>query len=171
MEDCRNLALPGVQEQEDVLDKPLTIKNPDLYYGNLHIECYYFCQQCKDHFETAGVKSHKRIPFAASFLKARIFFYWQQYKNKIKHDRATPPSWQEFKAFFQRNLGESTAFVDNIWSKIKKHSQYQLEEFQDWAAYLEHFQLILIKFNADCALLKVPLGRYFYKKLRPSIKF
>ena len=30
-------------------------KVPKMYYGKLHIDCYHFCQQCENHFETAGV--------------------------------------------------------------------------------------------------------------------
>ena len=29
-------------------------KVPEVYYGNLHMDCYHFSQQCKDYFETAG---------------------------------------------------------------------------------------------------------------------
>ena len=29
-------------------------KIPEMYYGKSHIDCYHFCQHCKDHFETAG---------------------------------------------------------------------------------------------------------------------
>lgn len=76
----------------------------------------------------------------------------------------------EFKAFLWKNLKESTAFVNNIWSKIKKDSQYQLEEVQDWVTNLEHLQLIVMKFDTDCILLEALLGQYFYKNLKPSIK-
>ncbi len=77
MEDCLNPTLLEVQKQEDALDRPLKTRNPDLYYRNSQIECYYFYQQCKDHFKIAGAKDHKHIPFAVSFLKDRIFFCWQ----------------------------------------------------------------------------------------------
>ena len=33
-------------------------------------------------------------------------------------------TWTEFKAFLQKNLGESKSFVDSIWKKLKKDSQY-----------------------------------------------
>ena len=45
---------------------------PDLYYGNLHMDCYQFCQQCKDYFETAGAKRPNKILFAALFLCASV---------------------------------------------------------------------------------------------------
>ncbi len=31
-------------ETKDKTDRLLKPRNPDLYYGNLHMECYYFCQ-------------------------------------------------------------------------------------------------------------------------------
>ena len=41
-------------------DRPLKARNPDLYYGSSHIERYYFCRQCEDHFDTAGATGHQR---------------------------------------------------------------------------------------------------------------
>ena len=38
-------------------ERPLKPWGPDLYYGDLHINCYRFCQQCEDHFDTARVKA------------------------------------------------------------------------------------------------------------------
>ncbi len=40
------LAAPAVPAAEvrDNVDRPLKPRNPDLYYGHLYIECYYFCQ-------------------------------------------------------------------------------------------------------------------------------
>ncbi len=75
------LAVPATPAPDvkvrDNTDRSLKPQSPDLYYGNLHIECYYFCQQCKDHFEVAGSLGHKRVPFAAAFLKDRILNRWQ----------------------------------------------------------------------------------------------
>ena len=172
MEDRRHLApAPApVESREDALDRPLKARNPDLYYGNSHMECYYFCQQCEDHFETAGAKGHKRVPFAATFLKDRILNRWQQYKTRTERNRVAPLSWEEFKAFLRKSLGESDAFVGHVWSKMRGDSQHQQEEVQDWAAHLEHLQSILVEFDADCAPLEGQLGRTFYDGLRPSIK-
>ncbi len=61
-----------IAEAGDDTDRPLKPRNPDLYYGNSNMECYYFCQQCEEHFEVAGSLGHKRVPFAAGFLKDRI---------------------------------------------------------------------------------------------------
>ncbi len=30
-------------EARNKTDRPLKPRNPDLNYGNLHMECYYFC--------------------------------------------------------------------------------------------------------------------------------
>ncbi len=64
-------AAPATEARDDT-NRPLKPQNPDLYYGNLHMECYYFCQQCEDYFEVVGLLGHKRVPFAAGFLKNRI---------------------------------------------------------------------------------------------------
>ncbi len=63
-------------EAKDNTNKPLKPQNPDLYYGNLHMECYYFCQQCKDHSKVARLLGHKRVIFPARFLKDHIFNWW-----------------------------------------------------------------------------------------------
>ena len=109
-------------------DRALKARNPDLYYGSSHMECYSFCRQCEDHFDTAGATGYKRVPFAASFLQDRINFCWQQHKTQVESDNAVLPTWDEFKAFFRQSLGESTSFVTSIWTKIKRDSQHQQEE-------------------------------------------
>ena len=47
-------------------------------------------------------------------------------------------TWQKFKDFLQKNLGDSKAFIDGIWSKIKRNSQYQNKSTQAWAACLKY---------------------------------
>ena len=71
-------------------EKPLNARSPDVYYGKSHMECYNFCQQYEDHFATAGAKGPNRIPFAASFLRDRINFRWQQYKRKHEAESTVP---------------------------------------------------------------------------------
>ena len=134
------------------------------------MEGYHFCRQCEDYFETAGAKGHKRVLFEASFLRERINFRWQQHKARTERNRANPLTWDKFKAFLRKSLGESTAFVNSIWSKIKRDSQYQQEEVQDWASHLEHLQSILLEFDTRCAPTEDVLCRYFYEGLRPSIR-
>ena len=110
-----------VQLQESTAPHNCLFKawNPNFYYRSLHIECYYFCQQCKDYFNIIRATSHKRILFAASFLKDWINFCWQQHKMHVKSDNAISSIWDKFKAFFRQSFGKSTLFVTNIWTKIK----------------------------------------------------
>ena len=44
IEDCRQSALASaqVEPREDAWDMLLKTWNMDLYYGNLHMDCYYF---------------------------------------------------------------------------------------------------------------------------------
>ena len=56
--------------------QPLKAKVLEVYYDKLYIECYHFCQQCKDHFKTAGATGINRTPFAASFLCGNISMCW-----------------------------------------------------------------------------------------------
>ena len=53
-------------------EQPLKAWFPDLYYRNSHLDCYCFCQQCKDHFKTAGANEPNRVPFATSFLRGAM---------------------------------------------------------------------------------------------------
>lgn len=151
-------------------ERALKVRNPDLYYRSSHIECYYFCRQCEDYFNTAGVTDPQRIFFAALFLQDRINFCWQQHKTQVEWDRIAPLTWDKFKTFLQQSFGESIAFVNNIWGKIKKDSQYQQEKVQDWASHLQYLQSILVEFDFWYAFTKDVLCRYFYKDLRLSIR-
>ena len=78
--------------------------------------------------------------------------------------------WTEFKAFLHKNLGESKSFVDNIWRKLKKDSQYQLEKVYNWASYLKYLQSFLMEFNPVAALTESTINRYFKESLKLSIK-
>ena len=109
-----------------------------MYYSKLYIDCYHFCQQCKGHFETAGATGNNRTPFVASFFRGNISVRWMQYKWRQRDEELTPITWTKFKAFLRKNLGESKSFVDSIWKKLKRDSQYQLEEVYDWASHLEY---------------------------------
>ena len=61
--------------------QPFIAKIPEIYYGKLHMDCYYFCQQCKDYFETSEATRAARTPFAAFFLYENISMRWTQYKH------------------------------------------------------------------------------------------
>ena len=88
----------------------------------------------------------------------------------MQRNRLAPLTWEEFKAFLRKSLGESSAFVAHVWGKMRGDSQHQGEEVQDWATHLEHLQSILMEFDANCAPGEGQLGRTFYDGLRPSIK-
>ena len=60
--------------------------------------------------------------------------------------------------------------MDATWSRIKRDSQYQQEEVQDWASHLEHLQSILLEFDAEGAPEESDLIRFFREGLKPSIK-
>ena len=140
----------------------------DLYHGKSYMECYNFCQQCEDHFATAGATRPNRTPFAAFFLCGRISFRWNQ--HKLQHQATKDPLfWGEFKAFLRKSLGDSRSFVDVIWNKIRWDCQYQQEEIQDWASHLEYLQSILMEFNAGGAPGESTLIQIFRNGLKPSI--
>ena len=52
----------------------------DLYYRKFHMDCYQFCQQCEDYFETAGTTNPNRVLFAALFFHGPINLCWHQHK-------------------------------------------------------------------------------------------
>lgn len=55
-----------------VLQTTLQDLAANLYYGNLYIDCYWFCQQCKDYFDTAEANGANCILFAALFFRGLI---------------------------------------------------------------------------------------------------
>ena len=134
------------------------------------MDCYNFCQQYEDYFATAGATGPTRIPFAVSFLRDRISFRWQQYKRRHDADTPVPVTWDEFKAFLRRSLGDSQAFVDTYWGKLKRDSQHQQEEVLDWAAHLEHLQAVLREFDPDAAPTGRIMIRCFLEGLKPSVR-
>ena len=155
---------------EGPCERPLKARFPDIYWGKTHLECYNFFQQCKDYFTTAGAMGPNRVLFVATFFNNIALFQWQYYQRKIEDQTNVLISSKEYKAFLCQNLGESKAFVDTIWSTIRKNSQHQLEELIDWAAYLEHLQTVLREFDADALILEPVLIRLFRNSLRPSIR-
>ena len=118
-----------VQALAEPRKRPLKARTPETYWGQSYMECYHFCQQCEDYFETSGATGMNRTPFAASFLRGSISIRWAQHKRR--HKSATPITWSDFKTFLQKDLGSSQAFIDSIWSKFNKDSQYQLEKARD----------------------------------------
>ena len=57
----------------------------------------------------------------------------------------------KLKDFLQKNFRDSRVFVNSIYKKVKRDSQYQDKSVQDWAAYLEYLQSIRIEFDLECA--------------------
>ena len=79
-------------------------------------------------------------------------------------------TWVKFKDFFRKNLRDSRAFVDSIWKKVKRDSQYHDKSVQDWAAPPEYLQSILIEFDPKCAPKEDTMIQYFRECLRPSVR-
>lgn len=66
----------------ELREKHFKIRFWDLYYENLHIDCYRFCEQCEDLFEIAKAKRPNEIPFAGLFLRRIVSYCWFQYKKQ-----------------------------------------------------------------------------------------
>ena len=116
-------------------------------------------------------KDQTACPLQPPFvIREQALFCWQQHKAKNAGETDVPLTWEEFKAFLRRSLGESRAFVDSIWRTIRRDSQYQQEEVMDWAAHLEHLQTVLREFDSAAAPNKEVLICYFCDGLRPSIQ-
>ena len=65
-------------------EQPFKARFSDLYYRNSHLDCYWFCQQCEDHFETAGANGPNQVPFAALFFRGAMVQQWHQQKHRSK---------------------------------------------------------------------------------------
>ena len=92
------------------------------------MDSYNCYQQYKDYFALAGVTGANTIFFAASFFQDRISFYWQQYKQRYDQDSFVSFTWNKFKTFLRRSLGNLPIFADTYWEKIKRDFQYQLKK-------------------------------------------
>ena len=125
----QNQALPSTPIQAKFQEQPLKSQFSNFYYKNSHLDCYRFCQQYEDHFETARANGPNRIPFAASFLRGTVAQQWYQHKRRSVEE--APVTWAEFKSFLRTNLGDDRAFADSICSKFRRDSQYQAESVLD----------------------------------------
>ena len=132
------------------------------------MDCYRFCQQYEDHFETAGASGPNRILFAALFLRGSVVQCWYQHKRRSEASKV-PMTWAKFKNFLRKNLRDDWAFANSICSKFRQDSQYQAEYVLDWAAHLEHLQSILLEYDPVGAPTKPTMLRYFREGLKPSI--
>lgn len=111
---------PTAKAREKALDRPRKARNRDLYYGTFHIECYWFVQQCENHFATARANGYKCMRFVAFFLTEQVLAHWQQHKFWTECNSVISIIWDKFKVFLRKSLGKSTSFMDTICSKIKK---------------------------------------------------
>ena len=84
--------------------------------------------------------------------------------------KVTSITWTKFKAFLQKKFGKFKSFINNIWKKLKKDSQYQLEEVYDWVFQRKYLQSILIEFDPTAIPTKLIIVRYFEEGLKLSIK-
>ena len=117
-------------------ERPLKAKTPETYSRKSYMDCYHFCQQCEDYFKTSSTTGINRTPFAATFLRCTVSLRWAQHKRR--HKSATPITWPEFKNFLRKDLKDSQAFINSIWSKFRRDSQYQLEKARDYVSHLQH---------------------------------
>ena len=78
--------------------------------------------------------------------------------------------WSDFKTFLRKDLESSQAFIDSIWSKFRRDSQYQLEEARDWAFHFQYLQSILSEIDSIRTPDKLTMICYFREGLKPSIK-
>ena len=53
-------------------ERPLKPRTRETYSGKSHMNCYHFCQQCENYFETLGATGMNCTPFAATFLRGAI---------------------------------------------------------------------------------------------------
>lgn len=80
-----------------------------------------------------------------------------------------PPTWEQFKVFLYKKLGDFWVFVDSIWRKIKKVAQYQLERVWDFTAHLKYLHSVPLEFDDDSPD-EFYLIWFFCNDFRPSIK-
>ena len=113
----------------ELRERLLKSKTPEIYWDKSHMDCYHFCQQCKNYFKTLDTTRVNHIHFTATFLCNPISIRWAQ--DKCCHESATTITWSEFKYFFCKDLRSFQAFIDSLWSKFRRDSQYQLEKAQD----------------------------------------
>ena len=63
-------------DQLELRERPLKARTPETNTGKFHMDCYYFCQQYEDYFETSGATGINRTPFAATFVCGSISLRW-----------------------------------------------------------------------------------------------
>lgn len=125
----------------------LKAKLPDLYYGKSHQECYEFCRQCEEHFETVGYSTSwpECVSFAAGFLRDDTGSNWNEYKESFEPGHGF--LWNEFKSALRKALGDANAFIDATWGSFLRDSQRQGESVRKYSAHLQHLRSILREYD------------------------
>ena len=116
-------------------------------------------RRAREAFRCCRRHSINRTPFAASFLRNKISFFWHQ--RACRNQEWLPCLGSEFNAFLRKSHGDSRSFVYITWSRIRQDSQYQQEEVLHWASHLKHPQSI--EFDTDRAPEKPDLNQVFQK--------
>ena len=60
--------------------------------------------------------------------------------------------------------------MDIYWGKLKRDFQYQQEEVLDWAAHLEHMQVVFWEFDPGAAPSERIMIWCFLEGLKPSVR-
>ena len=105
-------------------------------------------------------------PIVAPLVIFPLFFVTRYSEDETD----VPITWEKFKALLCQSLDKFKAFVDTIWSTIRKNSEHQLEKVMDWAAHLEQLQTVFQEFDADVLILEPVWIRLFCNSLRPSMR-
>ena len=66
------LALIAPEIEPEPCEQSFKAQFSDLFYGILHIDCYWFYHQYKNYFETAGAQGPNKILFEALFLGGSV---------------------------------------------------------------------------------------------------
>ena len=56
------------QKQAEPWKWSFKARSPEIYLKKSHMDCYHFCQQCKNYFETLDATKMNCTPFPASFF-------------------------------------------------------------------------------------------------------
>ena len=101
------MLMETTQAQAQALAEPqecsFKSRSSETYSGKSHMDCYYFCQQCEDYFETLGARRMNCTLFATIFLRGPISLKWAQHKRR--HKRAFPSLGQSSRPSSGRILG------------------------------------------------------------------
>lgn len=117
----------------------------DLYFGKSHLDCHLFYQHYKDHLDKTRATSNNRTLFAAFFFGMILVLAKLKISTGIhlRKGRMFLCLGINSKLFFTKILVTLELFINSILSKLRRDSQYQRENTQDWVFYLKYLQSIL----------------------------